>query len=315
VATLHSARVSRPVSLRVHLALTTVAVLFSLNYVVSKVALGTFSALSFAYLRVLGSALILATTIRPGSRFEILNRQDRWRIVGYAVLGVVMNQGLFLAGLAFTTAHVAALLMTLIPMFTLGAAIVIKRERASLWKIGGIALAFSGAVLVVSREGLEGDTHAVVGVLLLIANALSYSMYLVLSRPHMARLQPQRVIARMFGIASILMIPLCGPSLIREKWSEIPVRSWLGLLFVIIGPTVGAYLLNAWALAHCESSLVAVYTYLQPFFTAILAAVFLHETIGPIVVVAAALIFAGVFLSGRPAPGTALPSAVPGSGD
>ena len=71
------------------------------------------------------------------------------------------------------------------------------------------------------------------------------------------------------------------------------------LAIVIAGPTVGAYLLNAWALANAESSLVAAYTYLQPFITAFLAAVLLHETIGSSAVVAAVVIFAGVWLAGR----------------
>ena len=65
------------------------------------------------------------------------------------------------------------------------------------------------------------------------------------------------------------------------------------------GPTVAAYLLNAWALAHAESSLVAAYAYVQPVLTAILAAMYLNERIRPIVGVAAAMIFAGLYISGK----------------
>ena len=87
--------------------------------------------------------------------------------------------------------------------------------------------------------------------------------------------------------------------LVRERWSAIPASAWLILAFVIAGPTVGAYLLNAWALARAESSLVAAYTYLQPFLTAVLAYLILHETIGPTALMAAVVIFAGVWLAGR----------------
>jgi drug/metabolite transporter (DMT)-like permease len=47
----------------------------------------------------------------------------------------------------------------------------------------------------------------------------------------------------------------------------------------------------------------------------ILASVFLGETVRPIAIVAAALILAGVYLAGRPAPPAARPEAVPGNPD
>jgi drug/metabolite transporter (DMT)-like permease len=85
----------------------------------------------------------------------------------------------------------------------------------------------------------------------------------------------------------------------RENWQAVPLVAWLSLAFVIVGPTVVAYLLNAWALGRADSSLVAIYTYLQPFIAAILAAVFLAETLRPAAILAGLLIFAGVFLSSR----------------
>ena len=49
----------RPSPLKVHGALFAVAALFSLNYIISKFGMRAISPLSFAYLRVLGSAIVL----------------------------------------------------------------------------------------------------------------------------------------------------------------------------------------------------------------------------------------------------------------
>jgi drug/metabolite transporter (DMT)-like permease len=57
--------------------------------------------------------------------------------------------------------------------------------------------------------------------------------------------------------------------------------------------------LNAWALRHADSSLVAVYTYVQPVLTTLLAALILEEEIHGVVAVAAILIFTGVSLASR----------------
>lgn len=291
------ARHDAVVPLRAHLALAAVSALFSLNYILSKLGMHAFSPMSFAYLRVLGSAFILNAMVPRG--LAPWPRSDRLRVTGYAILGVVINQALFLGGLSLTSAHVAVIIMTAIPIFALAAAIVLGRERATASKIAGIALAFGGALSIVAREGMEGATKSLAGDLMLFGNALAYALYLVLSKRDMKRLGPQRVIARMFAAAAVLMIPIAAVPLAREQWSAIPARAWLMLAIVIAGPTVGAYLLNAWALANAESSLVAAYTYLQPFITAFLAAVILHETIGPSAVLAAVVIFAGVWLAGR----------------
>ena len=285
-------------ALHIHGALTLVAILFSLNYIISKLAMHAFAPLVFAYLRVVGSALILNLLVRERSP-ALVSRQDSWRLVAYSVLGVVVNQSLFLGGLALTSAYVAAILITTIPAFALAAAIILGREGATNAKIGGVALAAAGALLIVAGEGYEGARKSLVGDLLIVANSFCYALYLVLSKPMMARLTARRVIARMFAIGTVLMLPISLWPLLHQDWSVIPARAWVGLVLVILGPTVAAYLLNAWALANAESSLVATYTYLQPVMTIFLAASFLGETIRPVALVATAMIFVGIYLAGQ----------------
>jgi len=256
-----------------------------------------FAPLVFAYLRVLGSALILNALVHDRTP---LTRPDSWKLAGYSMLAVVLNQSMFLAGLALTSAHVAAILITTIPAFTLAVAIGIGRERATAMKVGGIALAAAGALVVVAGEGFEGARKSLIGDLLIIGNSFCYSWYLVLSKPMMARLTARRVIARMFAVGAILMLPLCAWPMMQQQWRDIPARAWLGLALVILGPTVAAYLLNAWALANAESSLVATYSYLQPVMTIFLAAIFLGESIGTVAIAATLMIFTGIYLAGRP---------------
>jgi drug/metabolite transporter (DMT)-like permease len=281
--------------LRVHLALFTVSILFSLNYIVSKLSMGFFLPMTFAWLRVVGSAIVLNLIVRGASNFT---RADWRQITLLSILGVVINQALFLGGLALTSAHVAAILITCIPVFAVAAAILLGQERATAMKIGGIALAAAGALLVVGGEGVaEGAAKPVIGSVMLVLNCLSYALYLVLSKPTVMRLSPPRVIAKMFAIGTVLLLPISAPSLLRQKW-DVPGTAWIGLGLVIAGPTVGAYLLNAWALRHAETSLVAAYTYVQPVLTTILASIFLQERIRPIIIGAALMIFAGVWLAG-----------------
>ncbi len=280
-----------------HTSLFTVALLFSANYVISKFGMREFSPLVFAWLRIAGAAAILAVIARNEPR---LSREDARRVAGFSILGVVINAPLFLIGLSMTSVHVAAILITTIPVFTLGAAIAFGRERASATRIGGIALACAGALLVVGGESFAGTWRSVLGALLIVINCLSYALYLVLSKPSMARLSARRVVARMFAVGTLVLLPIAAWPMTRQNWDTLSPNAWIALALVIAGPTIAAYLIQAWALRHADSSLVATYTYGQPVLATILGAMFFDEVIHPIVIVAAVLIFGGVALAGRP---------------
>ena len=274
-----------------------VAALFSANYIISKLGMRAFDPLVFAYLRVLGAAIVLNLLIsRSGTPFT---REDRKLVLIFSLLGVVLNQTLFLTGLSFTDAHVAAILITTIPVMTLGVAIIAGRERATPLKVGGIVLAGAGALLVVGGEGAFGSMRALIGAALITGNCLAYALYLVISKPAMARLSPRLTTARMFANATVLMLPIAAVPLARQSWAAIPPNAWIALLLVIAGPTVAAYWINAWTLRYADASTVATYVYVQPVLTAILATIFLGERIRAIAIVAAAMIFTGVAMTSR----------------
>jgi drug/metabolite transporter (DMT)-like permease len=280
---------------RTHAALLSVALLFSLNYIISKLGMNEFAPMTFAWLRCAGAAVLLAFFARG----QELPRADRRRLILFAILGVVINQTLFLGGLAFTTVQVAAILVTSTPVFTLAGAILLGQERATASRLGGIALACAGALLVVGGEGWHGTTRSLIGTVMILVNCVSYAAYLVLSKPYMSGASARAVVARMFSVGTLLMLPIAAFSLGTEEWRTISPAAGTALGVVILGPTVAAYLLQAWALRHADSSLVAAQTYIQPLLASLLGWLVFGERIRAIVAVAAAMIFAGVWLAGR----------------
>ncbi|HEY0157288.1 MAG TPA: DMT family transporter [Thermoanaerobaculia bacterium] len=285
-----------PSTLRLHSALITVALLFTINYIISKLAMRELSPLTFAWLRIAGAALVLAVVARNEPP---LARHELRRVALFAVLGVATNATLFLVGLSLTTVQVAAILITTIPVFALGAAIVAGQERATATRVGGIALACVGALLAVGGESFTGTWRSFAGAVLIVVNCLSYSLYLVVSKPFMATHSARAVVAKMFAFGALLLFPVAAYPLYRQDWGAVSGGAWLSLAIVIAGPTVSAYLLNAWALRHADSSVVAAYTYVQPILATLLGALIFHEEIRGIVLVAGAMIFAGVALAGR----------------
>ncbi|NJM92183.1 MAG: EamA family transporter, partial [Rhodospirillaceae bacterium] len=229
-----------------------------------------------------------ALVVRAGR----LERRDRRFFVLCAVLGVVINQELFIHGLARTTATNAVVLGSTIPVFTALFAIALGYESASRTRLVGIALAFVGCVVLVGPDELSLKSSHLLGSVMVLANAASYGMYLAIARKVAGRYDPFAIVAILFLVG----VPLVAP-LGVHAWSQAgPLTgATIGFLaFLILVPTVGAYSLVQIALQHAESSLVASYIYLQPIFTTVAAAFLLDERPGP-TAAAAAIVLGGVW--------------------
>jgi drug/metabolite transporter (DMT)-like permease len=227
-------------------------------------------------------------------------RADLPLIVLCAVLGVVLNQLLFMHGLDHSTATNAAVLGSTIPVFTAIFALALGREQVRAARLGGIGVAMAGAiVLALSREGagLSSAGEHTTGNLMILGNSACYGLYLVLVKRLSGRYSPIALIAAMFIVGTVMVAPLGVIA-----WSRAPALDGdllASLAFLILVPTWGAYSLTQIGLRHAESSLVASWIYLQPVVTVTGAAIFLGERPGPATAIAAACIFAGVWLSTR----------------
>jgi drug/metabolite transporter (DMT)-like permease len=292
---------SERASLLVHVALLVVSVLFGANYVVAKIALREVSPLALVVIRAWGTAAILfpiSLMWRGEAPRPTLSRADFGELFFYGLLGVAVNQIFFLEGLARSTATNASLMQVLIPVLTLTVAVLLRRERASLTGVVGIAVGLTGALLlIVPRGGVDVTSHAAAGNMLLFVSGTSYASYLVLTRPILARHDPLTVVAWVFFLAALTVTPI-GIAGVRDLFvAGASGVGWASIAFVVIGATVLPYLLNSWALVRIKSSVVAVYILLQPIIAGALGRIFLGDQLAPHTAVAASLVLAGVILS------------------
>jgi drug/metabolite transporter (DMT)-like permease len=291
-------RRSHASSISVHLILIAAQFCFGSLAVVGRMALPTISANAIVLTRLVGGFVVfyaLAQGRAGGMRIE---RKDWGAVAGCALLGVVLNMTFFLNGLARSTATNATVLGSTIPVFTAVFALVLGKERFSAVRFGGIALAFSGALVLIGVWNVSTDREHMVGNVMVLINAASYGLYLVVVRPLTQRYHPVRLTAALFLVGMVIVAPIAVPDWV-ELAGRLTAKDLGYLAFIIAVPTVGSYLFTQLALERAESSLVASYIYLQPVVATVGAVLLLDERPGPKVWVAAALIFGGVFVSSR----------------
>lgn len=283
---------------RVHLALLAVQVLFGLWPVAGASLLAHLSPEALVGVRLALGAPLLALAAglhreRPPPLAELA------RLSALGALGISVNQLLFVGGLQRSGPVNASIAVLLIPPFTVGAAHLLGRERTHGRRAAGVALALAGGAALVGVERLDGSSARLVGNAMLVANTASYAVYLVLARSTIARLGSVRTVAWVMVLGALEAAPLTLPATLAVDWAGLPPAAWASVAFVVIGPTVLTYLLNAWALSRAESSLVAVYVYLQPPIAALASWWAFDLVPSARSLVAAAVIVAGLTLATR----------------
>src|SRR5262249_35875503 len=141
------------------------------------------------------------------------------------------------------------------------------------------------------------DDRLVVGDLLTLANGASFSLYLVISRDAMRRLDTIAATAWILGFGACGIALLGAPVLVHTNLAALPLRFWGYVAYAVVFATVATYALNAYALAHTDSSVVALFIYLQPPIATALSMLFLGERPEARFFVAAIAGFAGVALA------------------
>ncbi len=274
---------------------------FALFPIFGKLVLPVIPPLVLAAIRVCSAAVLLEGLRRISGDRE-LERKDRPAVFLYALLGVSFNQMLFILGLSMTSAIHTTILTATIPVFTLAVAVLLGREKMAARGVAAAGLATAGVLVLLNVTGMPLANGSVRGDLLILANSLSYSFYLVLSRPILARYSAGTVVSRIFLYGAGPILLAAAPFLPRFSPASVPPVSWAGVGAIVVFSTVLPYLCNSWALARTEASKVAFYVFLQPLIASVLAVIVLRERFAGRTAVAAALIFAGLAVSvaGRP---------------
>ena len=293
-------------ALPVHLALVAVQVMFASLSVVGKLVLRELPPFGLIAFRTPVAALVLLLISAFSPREKVAPR-DLASIFVYAFFGIIANQLLFIAGLQRTTATNAVVIGAIIPVFTVGVAVALRREQATNAKMLGLCVAFVGAMAIVGAGRFEGGGSRLAGNLLIVANSLCFSLYLVISREVLNRYRTLTVVTWTMTFGAIGVLPFGAVDLYTHA-PALSAASWLGLIWIVLFPSVGTYFLNAYALKRAPSSLVAIYIYVQPVLGALMAAATLGERPSLFTALGGALIAFGITLINRDARRRAQPT-------
>lgn len=281
-----------------YVALLFVQLFFGTLPVLGKIAMREMTPFTLAAIRGVLGALLLSLAARaftgptPPQRLH-----DRLEVAWLSLLGIVANQVFFITGLQKTTATHATLLIATVPIFTILASLATRRERPSARRLLAVPIAFGGILFLLGPAGISFGSSTFEGDVLVTLNAAVYAYFLVRARDVLARRSALSLVAQAFRYGAVPIVLIALPDLSRLEPDQLSGKAIAATAGVVLLGTVGAYALNAWALARTSAATTAFFIYVQPLFAGALAYFALGERPSPRLFGAAALIFAGVALA------------------
>ncbi len=250
----------------------------------------------FILLRVVGAAVLfwIFSIFAPK---EKIDRKDYITFFLASIFGIALNMLTFFKGLKYTTPIHASVIMVVVPIIVLILSAIFLKEKIIPKKIIGIILGLSGAVVLsVYGKSAVGSDNILLGNFLVFINAVSYSIYIIIIKKLSVKYHPFTFIKWLFLFGSILVLPFGFSELKAVDWTTFSPYIIFETLFVIIGATFATYLLNPLALKQLKASTVSTFLYIQPVIAGIFAMIVGSDSLDLIKIVAAILIFAGVYL-------------------
>jgi len=288
--------------LKAHLALLGTNIFFAFNYTAVKQLLnaGLVKPFGLNLVRVGISMILLWILFIFKPVKVVIYKKDIGRFILCALTGITINQLLFLKGLSFTFSIHASLLMLTTPILITIIAAWFLKERLNRNKIIGLIIGLTGAIVLVTGKESTGEGGKVLlGDILIFLNAISYTLYFILVKPLMLKYNPVVVIRMIFTIGFFMILPFCIKEFIAIPWQQFTTNDYLVLGLIVICGTFLAYLWNVYGIKILGASIAGAYIYSQPVFATAIAIVVLGESLTLNKIIAAVMIFAGVYLTNK----------------
>ncbi len=276
---------------------TFVAFIYGATFIVAKDVMPTYiQPFGFILLRVLG-ATVLFWILGLLAPKEKIDKKDFPRIAAAAFFGVALNMLTFFKGLSMTSPISASVIMVSTPIVVLLFSAIFLKEGLGLRKISGVLIGMSGTVVLIVYGSVSGDAaSSQIGNLLVFVNAVSYAMYLILIKKLITKYHAFSFIKYIYSFGLLFVLPFGFNEIQQVNWTIIPNVIWLEIGFVLLFTTFFAYLINLMSMRYLKPTTLSVFIYLQPLFASVIAISLGKDSLGPIKLIAALLIFIGVYL-------------------
>ena len=286
-----------------HLACFTAYAIFGINIIVCKDLTSghLISPIAIFTLRSLGAGLMFwfLSLFMP---YEKVDKKDYLKIFAAAFLGYFVTQLTFLMAIPDVTPMHCSIISSMSPIYTMFIAAMVLKEPLSWQKAGGVALSLCGILFLIfnNASGSTGVSESKLsGIFLMFLNSLSFSLYLGIFKPVIAKYSVVTFMKWIFLFSALMSLPLSFREVFSFEWIHIPSAQMWELGYLIVCATFMSYFLIPFGQKRIRPTLVSMYSYIQPIIATVISIILAMDILTWQKVLAALMVFAGVFVVSR----------------
>jgi drug/metabolite transporter (DMT)-like permease len=224
-----------------------------------------------------------------------LTNPDRVRIVLLGLLGYYLSSFLDFLGLQYISAGLERLILFLTPSFVLLISALFLKKKISGLEWMALGTSYIGTVFVFLHDVRTGGDNVVLGSAFVLASAISYALYLLLSGELVRRVGAIRLVAYAMCVSSAACIGqffLLRPVAILVQPNAVYGLSLLNAVFCTVLPVF----LTMIAVSRIGAPTTSQAGMVGPVSTLFMGALFLGEPITMIQLTGTALVLSGIYL-------------------
>lgn len=276
-----------------YLMLLTLGMVWGSSFLFIKLALQGFDPATLALCRtVLGGGFLIGVAWLMGKR-PPRERRLWLALLAIALIGNAMPFVMMNTGQQYIDTSLSAILITTVPLFTLGLAHFFSDDKFTWRKLTGVALGFAGVLILLGPAALEGLDSALTGQLLMIGGAACFAVSMIITRRAMGNVDPAVSAGWSLGLAAALLLPVSF-AIGDPLGSKPALVSGFGLLALSLFSTAANILLLFVLIKRTGPNFAAMNNYISPLVGVTWGAVFLAEPVTWPKIGATLVILAGV---------------------
>lgn len=224
-----------------------------------------------------------------------LSNAEYGRIMVLGLIGYYLSSFLDFLGLQYISAGLERLILFLTPSFVLLISFFFLKKRIGALEWAALGIAYLGTVLVFIHDARLGGANVALGGAFVLASALSYALYLLLSGELVRRVGALRLVAYAMCVSSaacIMQFFLLRPASLLVQ----PVAVYGLSLVNAVLCTVFPVLLTMIAVSRIGAATASQAGMIGPVSTLFLGALILGEPVTGIQLAGTALVLMGIYL-------------------
>lgn len=282
-----------------HLLLILTTTIWGGGFLAGKIVTQTMDPVVVSFLRYAIASLILFPMmwLTEPKRTKV-SKENLLMLCLLALTGVVLyNIGFFIASKYTTVVKSSLVISSNGPMIAILSGIFLK-EKININNIIAMLCSVIGGITIITNGNFSIISNGFSWIdIVLILTSLSWAVFAVLSKHAMKIFSPLVLTTYISGLGTIMMFPLASMYVSKEQFINASVEEWFSLLFIAVFVSVISHIWWNKGIHEVGAAKASVFISIMPLSAAIMATIFLKESLTLPHIIGGILVIGGVYIN------------------